>query len=461
MDLLITIFAFLLLIGVVITIHEGGHFFTALACKIRVLEFSLGFGPKIFDKEIGKDKIKFTLRALPLGGYVKPLDEKALKPEEWAALSEEEKNRSFARAKKWKKALMVAGGPASNFVLAFVIFLFATAIYGNRGITPVIGEIEDNKIMAQSGFMVGDEIRKVGDKSVDFVSDAHTEIVNSAIGHKDTNILIVRDGKEMSIPVKFSELDLRPLDDNFAKLIGMYFKGLSGDIEIRALSDNMPAKTAGLMPGDKIVSVNGEKTDDLNRVLRIIRNSPDKPVDISYLKRETNTVENIAITPLSVKERGQQVGKIGVEFLVSEDKGYKEKHYNIFQSALISGEKVVDSSMTTIISLKKIVTGEISTKAISGPLTIADYSGRSAKIGLYAYLMMMAAISIAVGIFNLVPIPLFDGGHLAQYAIEAIRRKDFTEEQLKYGQYVGFGAMGGLFALAIFNDLSKYIFYII
>ncbi|NCQ51820.1 RIP metalloprotease RseP [archaeon] len=451
MDILFNILAFLLLVGIVVTVHEGGHFFTAIACKMKIIEFSLGFGPQIYQKEIGKDKILFTLRLLPIGGFVKPLDKSTVSTEIWESLSEKDKQRAFVNSPRWKKAAMVAGGPLSNFVLAFIIFAFAFIFVGNKGIPPVVGEILPNTVMAKSGIMVGEQILSINDKEVNFVGDAHNIIANAAISNENINIKT----NKSSYLVEFNNLNLKELGDDLGTLTGLYFQGALGEIKIKNILQDGAAEKSGLLVGDTITSINELKTQDLNKMLREVRKHPGQAVDVSYLRNGVTFVKTITLD--SQYNSGTKVGKIGVEFETPNLDKYPTKHYSIINGASESFNRTTTSIWTTLVSLKKILTGEISTKAISGPLSIADYSGKSAQRGLFTYLMMMAAISIAVGVFNLLPIPVLDGGHLAQYTIEGIRGKDFSFKQIQNLQYVGIAAMTGIFTLAITNDLTKYL----
>ncbi len=455
MELIFTVGAFLLLVGIIVIIHEGGHLLTALACKMKILEFSIGFGPTIIQRKLGKNNILFTLRLFPLGGYVKPLDKSILKEEEWSTYSEEDQKRSFMNSPRWKRALMVAGGPFSNFVLAFILFFIASTFIGNKGLPPIIGEVLPNSITANSGIKQGDKIAKIDNKEIKFFADAYSKIVNSAI-NGDTINVVTSNNTEHTL--NFSSLNLTELGDDIGLLTGVYFQGQIGDILIKRVIEGGVAEKIGLQAGDKIVSVNGIETKDLNKILRTIRVLPGKEVELKYLRNDVITTQKTILESTTIS--GTQVGRLGVEFQT-----LNQEDYQLIQTGFIEGieesySKVISSAWTTLVSIKKLVTGEISTKAIAGPLSIADFSGKSAQRGLYTYLLMMAAISIAVGVFNLLPIPMLDGGHLFQYFIEFVRQKDFTIKQLEHIQYVGIAAMAGIFTLAIANDINKYLSFL-
>lgn len=452
MELIYTILAFLLLVGIVVTIHEAGHFFTAIYSGMRVMEFSVGFGPKILQKRIGKDQVLFTLRLLPLGGFVKPLDESLMSKEEWDVLPDTEKSRSFMNSSRWKKAAMVAGGPLSNFVLAFILFFFAFTVIGTQGLPPIVGEVINGSPFAKSGINQGDIIKEVNGRPVNFTSDTNNIIANAAISGESLTVVTERNTKHT---IDFKNLDLRSLNDDLGQLTGMYFQGQVGPVVVKKVFDDGSASQAGLQAGDIITAINGKEVNDLNKALRTIRGNPGQKFEFTYIRdgaTSTKIIESVAKL-----ESGFNVGKIGVELEAKGESQFKVVHHSILSGLTESANNVVTSTWTNLVSIKKLITGELSTKALSGPLSIADYSGRSAKKGIYSYIMMMAAISIAVGVFNLLPIPMLDGGHLLQYAIEGVMGKGFTTKQLSYMHFIGITVMTSLFVFAIGNDISKYL----
>jgi regulator of sigma E protease len=451
MDLIITVVAFLFLIGVVITIHEGGHYLMAQVGNIKVLEFSIGFGKKIFSKKLGKDQTLFTLRLLPLGGYVKPLEKSGLTDEEWLAVSEQDKKRTLSDASRGKKALMVAGGPGFNFILAFVIYIFASSVIGIAPTPAKIAQIMPNSLFAQAGVTEGETIKQVNGKNVKNMNDAFGGLANGAIKGESTTI--VTDKKSYNID--FSKLDLNKMDDNISRLMGLYFVSSEGDIITKKVNSGSPAEKYGLLEDDMIKKINGIEVRDLGKFIRILANNPEKMIEVEVLRKDKTVL--LKILPEAKAQGSVVMGKIGASFKTINTKEEPVQTLSVKESLVYSYDKVVDSAHTTLVSLGKLVTGQMSVKTISGPLAIADYSGKSAQIGLYAYLSVMAAISIAVGVFNLLPIPMLDGGLLVQYGIEAIRQKDLTEAILKRLQFVGVAILGSMFFIAMFNDILKYV----
>ena len=451
MDLIITVCAFLVLIGVVITIHEGGHFLMAQLGNIKVLEFSIGFGKQIFSKKLGKDQTLFTLRLLPLGGFVKPLEKSAISEDDWALLSEVDKKRTLSNASRSKKALMVAGGPAFNFILAFVLYVFISSVVGTSPVPAKISEIKSTSIFAKAGVNEGETIIEINQQKVKNMNDAFSLLANNAIKGQDISLKTDKNSYE----IEFSKLDLKKMDDNISKLMGLYFASAPGQIIVKQTNDNSPAKNAGLLPEDIIKKVNNIEINDLGKFIRLLAGNAQKPVQIEVMRKEVSIA--LTVVPEAKEEKGSIVGKIGASFRIVQTTPQPIEKMGIIDAISYSGQKVWDGSYTTLISLGKLVTGQLSMKTISGPLAIADYSGKSAQIGLYAYISVMAAISIAVGVFNLLPIPMLDGGLLVQYGVEAIRQKDLTEEILKKMQFVGVSILGSMFFIAMFNDILKYV----
>lgn len=453
MDYLIAIVAFLFLVGVVITIHEGGHFLMAQVANIKVLEFSIGFGKKIFSTRFGKDNTLFTLRLLPLGGFVKPLEEAAMSAQDWQALPAQEKARSFGNSSKAKKFLMVAGGPSFNFILAFLLYVVSLSFIGTHALPATIAEISPDSVFAQAGIKKGETIETINGKKIHNMNEAFGILANQAIQGSD---IVISTNEHPATVIPMSKLDLKNMKDDINKLMGLYFISLNGDIFTKGVDDNSPAQLSGLKEGDIIKSLNGQPINDLNQFIRLINRHPEEKVKLLVQRNKQDVL--IEVTPKSKKQGNLIVGKIGATFKIINSIEPHLQKLGFIESLGISAQKVGSSTYTTVISLAKLATGQLSAKTLSGPVAIADYSGRSAQLGIFAYLSMMAAISIAVGVFNLIPLPVLDGGFLVQYILEGIRGKNFTEAMLKKAQLVGITLLSSLFAVAIINDLSKYLF---
>lgn len=450
---LTTIFAFLLLVGVIITIHEGGHFLVGRLVGMRILEFSIGFGPKIYEGEFGKpgDKFKFTLRLLPLGGFVKPLDKSAVTPEEWENMHKEEKIRSYPFIARWKKFLMVAGGPASNFILAFIIYLFCFGIVGSEGVDTSISEVVPHSVAEKAGIKVGEQVLAINGKEVAILSEVFPKMVNKLLNGETVQITTTS-GEHT---INYKEVDLTKMNPNdIGESMGFYFSGSKGETKLAEVSSGDLAEKAGLKQDDILVGINGEKISDINTIIRRIGKSPNKEIELNILR--DNKEININITPRSVTENGFQTGKIGIKATIKKPTNLKKVQYGFGTALLSSVEKTVDNTVTTLISIKNLATGKLSMKSLSGPMSIADVSGKTFERGWETYLITMASISIAIGVFNLLPIPALDGGHLVQFTIEYIIGKDIPEKILYKVQYGGLFVLMSIFVIAFINDITKY-----
>lgn len=448
-----TVFAFLFLVGVIITIHEGGHFIVGRLVGMRILEFSIGFGPKIYEGEFGKqgDRFKFTLRILPIGGFVKPLDKSAVTDEEWEKIPQQEKDRSYACIPRWKKFLMVAGGPFSNFLLAFLIYLLSFGFIGSQGVDNSISEIVPHSVAAKAGLKVGDIILSINNKEVNVLSEAFPKMVNVLLNGENVEIK-TNNGK---YNLNYSNIDLKKLNpNNIGQSMGFYFSGTKGETKLVQVVKDDIADNAGIKENDILLGINGKELSDINTVIRRIANNPDKEIELNLL-RGTEKI-NIKLTPRSVIEDKFPVGKIGIKASIENPTNLKTVKYSIGTAIVSSIEKTVDNTVTTLISIKNLVTGKLSVKSLSGPMSIADISGKTFERGWETYLITMASISIAIGVFNLLPIPVLDGGHLLQFTIEYIIRRDIPEKILHNVQYGGLFVLLSIFLIAFINDIQKY-----
>lgn len=448
-----TIFAFLLLVGVIITIHEGGHFLVGRLVGMRILEFSIGFGPKVYEGEFGKpgDRFKFTLRLLPLGGFVKPLDKSAVTEEQWQNLTIEEKSRSYPMIARWKKFLMVAGGPACNFILAFLIYLVCSVFVGSQGVDTSIAEVIPQSVADKAGLKAGDKVLAINGKNVVLLSEVFPKMVNKLLNGEIVE-LTTSSGKHV---INYKEVDLKKMNPNdIGEPMGFYFAGSKGPIDLLEVTPGDVADKAGLKAGDQIIGVNRKPVSDINTLTRIIIKSPNKPIQINLLRGADEV--DFKLIPRMITEDGYQIGKIGIRSTVKKPTNLEKVHYNLGVGIQTSLEKTVDNTITTLVSIKNLVTGKLSVKSLSGPMSIADVSGKTFEKGWETYLLTMASISIAIGVFNLLPIPALDGGHLLQFTIEYIIRRDIPEKILYNVQYGGLFVLLSIFVIAFINDLTKY-----
>lgn len=453
MTLLTTIAAFVVALGCLIVVHEFGHYLVARACGVRVLKFSVGFGRPLWAKSLGRDKTEWVIAAFPIGGYVKMLDERE------GAVVEQELPRAFNRQSVWRRLAIVSAGPAANFLLAIALywFLFVTGV---PGIKPVIGEPPRGTPAEQAGFVAGQTLLKIDDEPVATWQDARWILLQRAVQKSMVSVEV----RGVRGDLSWHKLDLArltpaDLDSDFLRALGfvryqMQLKPVIGDIVAGQAADR-----AGLKAGDEIVAINNQRIENWEHVVKTVRSHPGTALAME-VRRGGVLLPAIAITPEAVMEGGLKIGKIGAA--PHMDRAVMgtmivEVRYGPFESLARALAKTWDISVFSLKMLGKMIVGEVSLKNLSGPITIADYAGQSAQSGLAAYLLFLALISISLGVLNLLPIPLLDGGHLMYYMLEIFKGSPVSDRAIEIGQHVGIALLFTLMAFALYNDIYRLI----
>lgn len=460
---LLTLFAFIFTIGIIVTIHEYGHYQIARWSGVKVIRFSIGFGKPLWRKTIGKDKTEFVLAAIPLGGYVKMLDERELKAEQEAGIvleneySEADLARAFNRQSVYKRIAIVLAGPVANLLLAIVIYWFLF-MQGITGMLPIIGQVQENSIAARANLTKGEMIQSINDKEVKTWSEAGWMLFESALENEVVEIKAVNESNELHS----HKLDLtglgRETQSDILNEIGIAI--FRPDV-LPILAEVLPksaAEAAGLQAEDKVLAINGIPTANWSDVIDIVKANPNQAL-IFNIDRQQEVITK-TVTPESVKENNHQVGKIGAAVKLDDkqlDKVLIKQYYSGLDSLGMSISKTWKTSIFSLKMMWYMVTGKASWKGISGPVTIASYAGESAGLGWKPFLGFIALVSISIGILNLLPIPVLDGGHLMYYIAEIIKGSAVTEQTMMLGQKVGFGLLGLLMILAIFNDINRIV----
>lgn len=451
-DFLFYLAAFVLVLGVLIVVHEFGHYLVARIAGVKVLRFSVGFGRALWSRRVGRDRTEFSIGAFPIGGYVKMLDER----EERVAPNE--LHRSFNRKSVWRRMAIVAAGPMANLLLAVVLF-WTLFVSGTDELKPVLGTPFVGSPAELAGIKNGEQVLKLAGEPVRTWQEMRWSLLRSAVD---------QDAVELEVINERNEVAIRRLDVNAAKADGWQGDALEKlgltvfrptiPPVIGSVIPGSPADGAGLRQGDVIVQIADTVVTTWTDVVRRVRESPE--VSISLLVERNDETLSVTVTPERTSERGAVIGRIGASV---DDSGVDldAMLVRVSYGPVISLNKAVsetwDKSVFSLRMIGKMITGDISLRNISGPVTIADYAGQSAKLGLDYYLKFLALVSISLAVLNLLPVPILDGGHLLYYVLEIIRRKPLSDRAMEIGQQVGMALMLMLMALAFYNDVNRLI----
>lgn len=453
MTLITTILSFVFALGCLIVIHEFGHYLVARWCNVKVLRFSVGFGKPLWRKSLGRDGTEWVLAAFPLGGYVKMLDERE------GEVKQSELPRSFNRQPVSKRLAIVAAGPVANFLLAIVLY-WILFMHGIPGIKPVIGPVAPNSPAASAGFVAGESMTRIGAESVKTWQDARWMLLQHAV-NKTTVTIEVRSSKG---DIAWHKLDLSgltaaDLDGDFLAAVGLVRYQLQFKPVIGNLVDGSPAQRAGLRDGDEIVAIDNEPIKHWGQLVAKVRDNPGTALSLE-VRRNGARLPLISITPGAIAEKGQSIGKIGAAPRVDPSLTsalITEVRYGPLESMLKALHKTWDTSVFSLRMLGKMIIGEVSLKNLSGPITIADYAGQSAQNGWISYVFFLALISISLGVLNLLPIPLLDGGHLMYYMLEIFKGSPVSDKAMEIGQHIGMMLLFTLMVFALYNDINRLI----
>lgn len=453
MTLSFAIIAFIVALGVLIVFHELGHYLVARWCGVKVLRFSVGFGQPLLRKRWGKDQTEWVIAAFPLGGYVKMLDEHEGK------VAPEELSRSFNRKSVARRFAIVAAGPLANFLLAILLY-WLLFMLGVSGMKPMLGAVTPATPAAFAAFEMGETIVKIGAEPVATWQDARWLLLSHAVEKSPAIPVEIRNqhGEIAWRLLDLSSFHADDLDGDFLKKIGLNSYQPAIKPIIAQVTPDGAGNRAGLLAGDEILAVDGEKITHWEELVRQIRTSPEQLLMLTI--RRDSTIVDIDVTPDTATEKGERIGRIGIAPKIdpAELEGLLvEVSYPAGAAMVKAMHKTWETSVFTLQMLGKMVMGQVSWKNISGPITIADYAGQSAQMGLASYLGFLALISISLGVLNLLPIPILDGGHLMYYVVEIVKGSPLSERAMEIGQQVGMALLFILMAFAIYNDINRLI----
>jgi regulator of sigma E protease len=451
MDLLFTLTSFVVALAILIAVHEFGHFWVAQSLGVKVLRFSIGFGMPLLRWQRDPDSTEYVLAAIPLGGYVRMLDERE------EEVPESQLDRAFNRQPVWKRSAIVIAGPVFNLLFAILAY-WAIFIVGDLGLKPVIGAVAPQSIAADSGFQSGDELLLIGEHPARSWETAIFSFSIDALNGRDLHVR-VRDagGQERDrwlpgaaiaaladAPDLLDRLGLEPSRPQLPAVIGELVPG-------------EPAQQAGLAVGDRLIAADGVTIPSWQAWVTLVRERPGQTIQLE-VERVDGSFQRISITPQSTELDGRQIGRIGAGVQMFDDlmDDYRVLvRYGPVDALGQAVGKTLDMSLMMLRVMGRMLTGEASVKNLSGPITIAEIAGRTASSGLDAFVKFLAVVSISLGVLNLLPIPVLDGGHLLYFLVEWIKGSPVSEQIQLQGQNIGFILLAGLMVLAFYADLSR------
>lgn len=449
MSVLLSLVSFIAALLILVSIHEFGHFYVARRCGVKVLRFSIGFG-KVFWSWRDKQGTEYALAVLPLGGYVKMLDERE------GDVLPEERHLAFNTKTVWQRIAIVAAGPVANILLAILLF-WLLLLQGQRDLIPIVGSVEPNSIAAHAGIEVGQEIIAVDGEATPTWNALNRALLNRLGESGEIHFVLAYRDSHFHYESKAQLVDWLKdaADPDPVAGLGITLHLPTIPPIIGEVIADSPAEKAGAQVGDKVLAVDNQPIQDWQTWVEYVRKHPQASLQVQ-IERAGQQLE-LTMIPESVDEAGVAVGRVGmgVKAYSIPDELIRSHEYSVAGAFVAGVDKTWETSAFVLLSVKKLILGEISTKNLSGPITIAKVAGSSAQSGFKSFISFVALLSVFLAVFNLLPIPVLDGGHLFYYLIEVIKGKPVSDKVQMLGYQVGLFIVISLSVLALYNDIAR------
>ena len=448
---LISVVSFLVAIGILVAVHEWGHYIVARMVGVKVLRFSIGFGRPLWMKRFGDDQTEFCLSSIPIGGYVKLLDERD------CAVTLKDQDRALNRQSIPARIGILFAGPGMNFLFAILAY-WCMFVTGVPGVKPVIGAVDPQSVSDRAGLANGDLVVRVGDRAVATWEGTILAMLDALLADGDIPLTVAGDdGQQRDVVLRTAGKE-SSLTEPGQLFIGLGFQPWSPELPpvIDEVTPNGPAERAGMRPGDEVIAAAGSAITSWPQWVEYVRAHPNERVDALILRDGEQVALSIDIG--ESESEGDRIGRIGASVRVSEDfyaDMQAERRYGPVDAWPAAISKTWERMALTVRMAGSMLTGDVSVKNISGPINIAQYAGYSATVGLVQFLSFLAIVSISLGILNLLPIPLLDGGQILYQLLEAVKGSPISERAQIFGQQIGIFFLLLLMSFAFYNDLAR------
>ena len=448
---MITLLIFVVTISVLVVVHEMGHYLVARLCGVKVLRFSVGFGKVLYGKRFMGGETEWVVSAIPLGGYIKMLDERE------GEVATHELHLAFNRKPVLQRMAIVVAGPAANLLLAILLF-WALFAYGVPGLKPVLGEVLPKTPAAVAHFKAEETIVSIDKQVIQTWEQMSWTLLDLALGGATEAHIETRttQGEWAQRVLNLQTLSPNDLDQDFLQILGLQPHQPTIYPVIGKVMEGGVAQQAGLLSDDLILRVDDQIVETWKDWVEIVRSHPGQLLRLEVERR--GVLLAISITPAAIREAGEVVGKIGAAPYIDQhelDALLTQVRYDLPIALEYAIQKTWKTARVSLKMMGKMLRGDMSLKKLSGPIAIADYAGQSAQMGVITYLGFLALISISLGVLNLLPIPLLDGGHLLYYTVELIKGSPLSEQAWRVGQGVGIALLVTVMGIALVNDIGR------